>query len=254
MDKLQLKQKLAMGKCVYGPFIRMPDPAVIEILGYAGFDFAIVDMEHGPMGNYQAENLVRAGLLAGITPIIRVRENSETMIIRALDTGASGVQIPQINTKKNAITALHSAKFHPEGMRGVCAFTRNSEYSNIAIPNYFEKANRNTLTILQIEGSEGIENIDSILDVPNIDIIFIGPYDLSQALGVPGQVMSKTVLDSMETITKKAKAKGIIVGSFAANKKTIEIHKEMGIQYLSYHIDVEILLSGARKLVQELCD
>ena len=251
METSDLKQKLESGKCVYGPFVRIPDPAVMEILGYAGFDFAIIDLEHGPMGVHQAENLVRAGKLAGMAPVIRIRENAETMIVRALDTGASAVQIPQINTAAAAQKAARAARFYPRGMRGVCAFTRNAEYSNIPIPDYFAKANENTLTILQIEGCDGLNDLDAILEVQRIDVLFIGPYDLSQALGVPGEVMSRTVLKAMETITAKARAKGVFVGSFSAGKEALRLHRDMGVQYLSYHIDGEILLRGARMLLEE---
>lgn len=241
MDKKNLKERLKAGDILFGPFIRMSEPSVTEIIGYAGYDFAIIDLEHGPMSVRDAENLVRAANQAGISPIIRVRESAETMILRALDTGAAGVQIPQINSVEAARASVSSSKFYPEGHRGVCKYTRNAEYSNIKTPKYFEKANEDTLTILQIEGKEGIEKIDEILDVPGIDVLFLGPYDLSQALGITGQVDDPKVIDVIEKITKKCIEKGIAVGCFAINTEAAKKFIQMGIQYMAYSIDTGML-------------
>ena len=251
MDRFNLKQRLAAGECLLGPFVRIPDPAVTEILGYAGFDFVILDMEHGPMGVHQAENLVRAAVLSGMSPIIRVRENAESMIVRALDTGAAGVQIPQVNSAAAARAAIASAKFYPQGCRGVCRFTRNAEYSHIPTPGYFPQSNENELVVIMIEGAGGIREIDAILDVPGIDVVFLGPYDLSQALGVTGQVTHPKVLATIEEITKKARDKGIAVGSFADTPANIRRQRDMGIQYLSYCIDTGLIYEAAKAAVDD---
>jgi 4-hydroxy-2-oxoheptanedioate aldolase len=252
MDTAQLKLRLKKGECLYGPFVRTADPVVTEIMGYAGFDFVIIDTEHGPMNVHQAENLVRAAKLSGAAPIIRIRENSDTMITQALDTGASGVQIPQINTAESAKYAVTSSMFFPKGNRGVCRFTRNAEYSNIPGEDYFQKSNDCTLVVIQVEGTEGVQNIDRILEVPGIDVLFLGPYDLSQSLGLIGQVTHPKVLSAIEEITKKAKDKNIAVGSFADKKETVLLHKKMGIQYLSYQIDTGLIYEAAKNEVAAL--
>jgi 4-hydroxy-2-oxoheptanedioate aldolase len=217
MDKVQIKTRASKGDCIFGAFVRIPEPTITEILGYSGLDFVVIDMEHGPMSNYHAESIVRAAQGTNIASFIRVRENSETMILRALDTGASGIQIPQINTVSSAQNAVRASHFYPKGFRGVCRFTRNAEYSKIPVGDYFNKSNDNTLVILQIEGTGGVDNIDKILEVPGIDVIFLGPYDLSQAIGLTGQVGHPEVLKIIEKITKKARDKKIAVASFADN-------------------------------------
>ncbi len=252
MDIYNIKKKLKQGEYVAGPFVRMAEQAIIEMIGYAGFDFIIIDLEHGPLEVYQAENLVRTARMVGISPIIRVRENSETMILRALDTGAAGVQIPQINSEEMAAGSVKASYFHPKGNRGVCRFTHNAEYSNIPRDQYFKMANENTLVVLQVEGKGGVENIDAILDTPDIDVLFLGPYDLSQALNLTGQVSHPEVLKTIETITKKARNKGIAVGSFADTPENIKRQKDMGIQYLSTYIDTGIFYESSRKLVEEI--
>lgn len=247
MDASKIKQRLSNGEYLFGPFIRTTDPAITEIIGYAGFDYVILDTEHGPMNIHQAENLVRSAKLSGAAPMIRVRENSETMITRALDTGAAGVQVPQINTVQSAKEAIKASKFYPEGYRGVCRFTRNAEYSNIPREEYFTNSNNNTLVILQIEGMGGVKNIDQIIEEQGIDVLFIGPYDMSQSLGLTGQVTHPKVLSVIEEITKKARDKGIAVGCFADKKETILLHKSLGIQYLCSFIDTGLFYEAAKK-------
>jgi 4-hydroxy-2-oxoheptanedioate aldolase len=204
------------------------------------------------MSVFQAEELVRASLVSGMAPFIRVRENAETMITRALDTGASGVQIPQINSGEDAKRAVEASKFYPLGCRGVCRFTRNAQYSHIPSSEYFDMANKNTLVILQIEGQGGVENIDAILDTKGYDVLFIGPYDLSQSLGLTGQVNHPKVLEQIEKITKKARDKGIVVCSFSDNPQSLKRQRDMGIQYLSYRIDTGIIYEAAKFFFEEI--
>lgn len=251
-DNQSIKKLLKRGESVVGPFARIQDSAAIEILGFGGFDFGIIDLEHGPASIHQVENLVRASRLVGLSPIVRIRENSQTMIQRALDAGALGVQVPQINNAEMAREAVRSAKFHPMGERGVCRFTRSAQYSHIPKEEYFEKANDESLVILQVEGLEGVRNIDQILEVDGFDVLFIGPYDLSQALGIPGQVEAPKVIETMEDITKKARGRGIAVGAFADNFNSVKRFIDMDLQYLSFGIDTGIFYEATKKVVGDL--
>ncbi len=247
-----LKKKLDQNKIVLGPFVRINSSTTVEIIGYAGFDFCILDMEHGPLDFENVENLIRTATLSGCTPVVRVSENSESLILRALDAGAQGVQIPQITNKESAVKAVNSCYFYPRGNRGVCRFTRSAQYSHIPRNLYFSNANNEVLVILMIEGKEGIEKLEEILEVEGIDVIFIGPYDLSQSLGVPGQVESKIVKDAMRKAIEIAARKNVVVGTFA---DTLELAKEwmkLGVQYISYSIDTGIFYEYSKKLVEEL--
>ncbi|MCK4343939.1 MAG: aldolase, partial [Bacteroidales bacterium] len=184
---MKLINNLEKKKFSIGPFSKSSDPSIIECIGLAGFDFLIIDLEHGPNTIDGAQNLIRAALLHEMTPVVRVSENNESLISRALDIGAQGVQVPQINNKQDAIKVVKAAKFSPLGNRGVCRYVRAAGFSSKDRNVFFEESNQNTLVILQIEGKEGIENLEYIFDVNGVDIIFLGPYDLSQSLGVPGQ-------------------------------------------------------------------
>ncbi len=234
---------------VIGPFMKTGDPAFVEVAGYAGFDFAILDTEHGPVSIESMQNNVRAALVAGIVPIIRVEDHQEVNIGKALDIGALGVQVPQITNAKEAEDVVRAARFYPNGNRGVCRFVRAAKYSAMDRYEYFRSADDN-LIILQLEGQEALRNIDEILDVSGVDVIFIGPYDLSQSLGVPGEVNNPKVIGQMEYIVNKAREKNKVIGTFIDRLEDIGRWKKAGVRYLSYSVDVGIFLDGCRAIVE----
>lgn len=145
---------------VLGPFCKLTEPAVYELAGLAGFDFAIIDLEHGPISYETAQKLVRTCELTGISPIIRVPKNEEHYISKALDIGAHGVEVPEINNREQAEKLATAARYYPEGMRGQCRFVRAAEYSRMAKKDYYQFANKNTVVIAHLEGMEGINNLD----------------------------------------------------------------------------------------------
>lgn len=249
---MRLLENIRNKKLSIGPFSKSCDSAIIECIGLAGFDFVIIDLEHGPNSMETAQNLVRAATLYQVTPIIRVNENNESMISKALDIGAQGVQVPQINNEQSARNVINAARFSPSGNRGVCRYVRAAEYSKKNKNDYFEDSNKNTLIIIQIEGKKGLENIDSILQVEGIDIVFIGPYDLSQSMGVPGQTNHPKVLEAMKMITEKANHYNKIVGTFIETPSDLKIWKDLGLLYLSYKVDVGIFYDACYNIYNEL--
>lgn len=244
----RFRQKLD-GGYVIGPFMKTSDPAFVEVAGYAGFDFVVLDTEHGPVGIETMQNHIRAAVVSGVVPIIRVQDHDEVSIAKALDIGALGVQVPQITNAEEAENVVRAAKFYPDGKRGVCRFVRAAHYSAMNRYEYFRFANEN-LIILQLEGQEALRNIDEILNVEGVDILFIGPYDLSQSLGVPGDVKNPKVIEQVEFIVGRAKEKNKIIGMFIDSPEDIGRWKKAGVQYLSYSVDVGIFLDGCRAIVE----
>jgi len=151
----RFKNKLKEGRSVIGPFMKSTDPAFIEVAGYSGFDFVILDMEHGPAGFKELENLIRAATIANVLPIVRTSDSSEVSIAKPLDLGALGVQIPQVTSANMAKDCVNAARFFPQGERGVCRFVRAAKYSSMPREEYFLKANE-ILVIIQLEGKEAI--------------------------------------------------------------------------------------------------
>ena len=251
MKKNNLKKALHDNKIVFGPFLKITDPAVVEIMGFAGFDFAIIDEEHGPISMESAQNMIRAAESVNITPIIRVGDNNEALILRALDIGAQGIEIPQVNSRSDAVRAVKSVKYSPQGERGVCRYVRAANYSSMDKFKYFKSANDETMIIAHIEGVKGINNLDEILLVSGIDVIFIGPYDLSQSLGIPGEVNHPLVVEKMKEVILKCKENKVAVGTFADDVKTAKSWISLGIQYMSFSVDVGILYEASKNIINK---
>jgi 4-hydroxy-2-oxoheptanedioate aldolase len=241
-----LKKKLSKKKCL-GVFSKTLDSAFIEATGYSGMDFVIIDNEHGAASSETIHNHVRAAKVANISSIIRTKDYSTHSIGAALDSGADGIQIPNIISASQALLSVANARFYPKGERGVCRFVKAANYGTTDKKEYFSKAN-DKLLILQVEGVEGINNLDDILKVKGIDVLFIGPYDLSQSLGVPGDITSNLVKDRIVEITKKAKAQGIFVGCFSDSIENMNWLKSLGVDYIAYSVDVNIYIEACKDI------
>lgn len=252
MRENMLKRKLERGEMVIGPFMNCSYPAFMEIVGLAGFDFAIIDMEHGPLSVETAEDLCRAGQSAGLDPIVRVRKNDAPQIQRALDIGSGGVQVPQIETKEQAEAVVRAAKYVPLGMRGISLFTRAADFTVHGLSGITDRLNEEQIVIVHVEGIRGLENLDGIVSVPHIDVIFLGPYDLSQSYGIPGQVNDPRVVKGMEAAVAKIRAAGKAVGTFAGDVETARRWARVGVQYMSFNVDVGIFARACRDIVQQL--
>jgi 4-hydroxy-2-oxoheptanedioate aldolase len=252
MSNKCLRSRIKSGDTVFGTFMKLPSPQIVEILGLAGLDFAIFDTEHGPLTFESIEMLIQAAEVSGISPIVRVYENDSSLIARALDLGAKGVLVPHISTAGDAKQLVEASRFHPEGNRGICRYVRAAGFSSIERHEYFKMANEETLTAAIIEGVEGVTNLASILEVPGIDLVFVGPYDLSQALGVPGEVDSAIVTKAMNDIAQRTQSKKIALGTFADDPKTALRWAQAGVQFNAISTDVGMIYKVAEQLVKDL--
>lgn len=234
----KFKERLKNGEKLFGPFINMNYPAVVEVAGMAGFDFCIIDNEHGEIPVEGTLDMIRACKLAGIPSIVRVYEGNPELIDKALDLGADGVQIPNIGSKEAAEIAVSAAKFAPEGSRGCNRYVRAGKYGSIDKADFFGKANDETAVILQVEGQDGVQALPDILKVKGFDVLFVGPYDLSASLRIPGQVNHPKVIAQMEEIMRQAKEVGVAVGFFCDDVATAVEWKNRGVQYVSFSSDI----------------
>ena len=243
----KFREKIANGENVFGPFMKTSDPMFVEAAGLSGFDFVILDMEHGPVEIESQQNNIRAAEARNTVPIIRLKDKAENTIGKALDIGAYGIQVPQINSADEAREVVKYAKFYPYGMRGVCRFVRAADYSAVDRYEFFESS-KDVLVILQLEGIGAIKNLDEILEVEGVDILFIGPYDLSQSLGLPGQVNNPVVVDEMKKIVEKAKKKNKVIGTFIDTPEDLKMWKDIGLQYLCYSVDIGIFMDACKEI------
>ena len=244
------KQKLK-DDFVTGIFSKTSDPAFIEIMGHGGFDFVIIDLEHGPNSVQTVQNLLRAAEVSGILSVVRVKEGNPSVIGEVLDIGACGIQVPHVNNPDAVEEVIKLARFAPQGMRGVCRFVRAAGYSSMDRFRYFSESNE-AVIVLQIEGQEGIDNIDTVLEAGGADIIFIGPYDLSQSLGVPGKVDHPSVEKKMKEIIEKSTKKGVAVGTFVDTFENADKWRGLGIKYIAYSVDVGIFYDKCAEVVKRI--
>ncbi|MGD9567956.1 MAG: HpcH/HpaI aldolase/citrate lyase family protein [Sedimentibacter sp.] len=250
-DRIKSFKEKLKNSYTFGPFSKTSDPTFIEILGHAQFDFVILDLEHGPNSVETLQNLIRAAQVSDILPIVRVKENNLSIIGEVLDIGAAGIQIPKVENADQARMLISQAKFAPSGNRGVCRFVRAAEYSAQDRFEYFRDAD-NIVVILQIEGQQAISQLDEILKVDGIDLIFIGPYDLSQSIGIPGQIDHPLVTEKMMEIIDLCNKHNIVVGTFVDNMENAARWKKAGIKYLAYSVDTGIFYEASRDLSDKL--
>lgn len=236
-----------------GPFVRIARPEIVEMLAMAGYDFGVLDMEHGGAVNMSdVYPLILAAENRGIKLIARIPGINEMYMKWLLDLGIGGLQIPHIKTKEDAQRAVEYAKFHPTGARGLCRFVRAAEFSNIPKEEYISKANSKSIIILQIEGVEGAKNVEEICSVDGVDVIFVGPYDLSQSMGLTGQIWHKDVTKEVTRIIEICKRKKIATGVFTDTPAGIKHWSSLGVNYLNYRIDTELFLDFAKKSKAEV--
>jgi 4-hydroxy-2-oxoheptanedioate aldolase len=247
-----IRADLKQGHVVIGSFFRLPSPDLVEIFGEAGFDFIIIDQEHGAVTIETTSNLVRACDLIGMAAIVRIPDNLPWLIQHALDVGASGVQVPQVGTVSDAERVVRASKFAPAGIRGVCRNVRAARYSARDRFAYMEESNRDTLVVVQAESKEGVENLGGILSIPGIDVVFLGPYDLSQSLGIPGQVDHPRVRSTMEQAVKACRLAGVAAGVYADSAEAVRHWVGMGVQYVAVGVDAALIYTLTRKFVSEL--
>lgn len=251
LPKNQVKAKLAAGEQVYGTFVVTTDPTISEILGYAGFDYTIIDTEHAPSDALTVQAHVRASEVAGVTPLVRV-PNDEKAILRVLDVGARGIIVPQVNTAAEAAAAVRAARYAPQGIRGMSGVVRSARYGFIPNKEYLHMTNTETLVITQVEHIDAVKNLDEILSVEGLDGIFIGPADLSQSMGITGQFQNPELRQTIEAVIKKGVAAGKIVSIFCLNAEDAKHWRHIGAHMLCIATDGMIFTAAAQEVIAKL--
>jgi 4-hydroxy-2-oxoheptanedioate aldolase len=245
----RVKEKLKNGKKVLGSFIGFYSPNLVEIMGYAGFDFIVIDDEHGAFSQTELENMIRTAESVDLVPIVRVSYDPSS-IQKALDRGAKGVQIPMINTKQDAITAVKRAKFPPVGTRGVAFSHRAAHYGHQGGESFLNQSDENILVIPHIETHQAVENIEDIMSVDGIDAIFIGTTDLSVDMGYKQQgAHHPNVQQTLQHLYQKALVKGMPIGTVAADSKGTQQAFEKGNTYVCV-VGNSVILNAFKGVVE----
>ena len=250
--KNKIKEKLINNELVIGTFVNIPSPMVAEVIGLSGFDFILIDFEHASFNYHIAENMIRGANNSSCSVIIRTADKNPNNISKALDIGAEAVQVPQVCSKEDAQKIVDAGKFYPLGNRGMSHYVRAASYSHIEKARYYNNENENNLIIIQIEGQNAILELDKILEINGIDVIFIGPFDLSQSLGVPGQVNHPLVEEKIFEITNKAKKADKWIGTYVEDLESFEKNVKQGVKLLTHIVDVKFLYDACVEDVNKL--
>lgn len=249
MRRNGMKEKMRAGQPALGVSVMIPSPQVVEMVGKLGFDWVLIDCEHGTISVESVELLVMAAEAAGITPVVRPERNEPEAILRVLERGAMGVQVPHVSTAAAARRVVEAVKYHPLGSRGLAAATRPANYGfGLSLDRYAEEANRESMVCIQLEDVEALDQIDEILCVDGVDVCFVGPSDLSQSMGLPGQAEAPQVQAAMAAAFATIVRAGRVAGS-AGGGPAVARYLQQGCLYVYTHLP-RLLAGGSAEFMR----
>jgi len=241
IKKNLLKEKLLAGEAVLGVWSIIPSPVVAEIFAFSGIDFAIFDMEHGIFDVGALDSCIRACESAGAVPLVRIPGANPWAAQWAMDLGAYGIVVPQISNHLEAKAVVSMAKYYPIGSRGYNPFTRAAKYANPPNNRSGKLSNDFSLTCVIVENQAGLDNLTKICGVPDLDVVYMGIYDLAVTMGCQGDTKNpkvvKVVNDSIAQILAAGKAAGMIV----RNQEDISEALALGANFLVYSVDTFVI-------------
>lgn len=239
------------GNCPIGTILQLPSEELVEILGYAGMDYIILDMEHCPSSHAKIVSLIRAAEAVGLVPLVRVPcAEDEDSIKKALDAGAAGLLVPNISTPEQAALAVRYSHFAPEGNRGACPYVRANWFGAEDKSSFYERSNARTFLALLVEGEEGVKNIDNIIRVPGIDAVSIGSVDLAVSLGIPGQVGHPKILETVKNVAAMAADNGVMMSHLCMTVEEAQmVMRWRGMGFLMSTIPEAVILEYYDKLI-----
>jgi len=245
-----LRPRLRSGEPCVGTFSLIPSPEVIEIIALAGFDFVIIDMEHGVYDLGGARAALTAAAAHGLRAIVRVPLLEPAVIGAALDIGADAVLVPHVSCGDDALRAVRAARFAPEGARGANPYVRGTGYGSVS--DWHAQANARIAVMVMIEGLEGIAAAPEILRTPGLDAVFLGPVDLSQAMGLPGQPGHPRVIAALESVAREAVAHGIATAVFAPDPDTARRWLKHDVRMVACGVDTNLIRSALTRTVTDI--
>jgi 4-hydroxy-2-oxoheptanedioate aldolase len=248
-----VRAKLKRGECVIGTWLTLASPMAAHLMARVGFDWLTVELEHSPTTFETAANCY--GLIAqhDCVPLTRVPINSVENIKRALDMGSWGIIVPMVNSKAEAEAVVQAARFSPIGNRSIGGQVHAAIFQTDTA-TYYKKANDEIIVVIMAEHVDAIEQAEEIMSVPGIDVVFIGPNDLTNSMGLPPVFESddKRFTEAVDRILKTAKKKGIAPGIHVQDWQAAERRREQGFQFIAVASETGMMLSKATETVRKL--
>ena len=243
-----VKQTLREGGTAYGCFVTMPSPEIVEICAAAGFSFVLLDAEHGRVSPEAAYPMILAAEASGIEAFARIGQNDRQVILKFLDQGIAGVLIPQTNTAEEATRAVEAMRYHPLGVRGL-AGGRGFGYGVAGdAKDLVPKINDRVLSMVQFEHIAALDHLDDLLAIPNLDLLFVGPNDLAQSMGFPGQPGHPEVQAVIDRVTSAARGGAVALGTVAPDAASTRKAQERGFRLIVSNVP-SLLTAAGRDLL-----
>lgn len=246
-----IKKRLRQGETVIGCWLSLGSSITAEIVGMAGFDWVLIDLEHGAGGEKDVLHQLQALEHTPAAAVVRVESGQRQRIHRILDMGAEGIMIPRISDATEAAAVASGLHYPPEGTRGIAKMVRASGYGQ-SFPDYYKNTKEDILGIVQIETTEALHHLDAVAALDGIDVLFIGPSDLSMALGIFGQLDHPLFREALKATVSAAQKAGKAVGILLQNPNDLQLYQEMGIRMIACGSDGGFVSRGARDMADKL--
>ena len=230
------------------------DPSLIELAGLIGFDCLWICNEHIGLDPSQMENIIRACRISGIDAMIRTKPGTYRDLLHPLEMGASGIMLPRVKNAQEVRQVVKDMKFAPLGRRGADGVNIDADFGLMNFKDYLKKANDNNFLVVQIEDPETLEHIEEISEVEGVDVIFIGPGDLSIGLGVPGEIEHQQVQKAAQRVAAACRKNGKVAGIACGSLEMVQKYRDQGFLFLTGGSDYKIIKNGLLELREQVLD
>lgn len=247
-----LKARMDEGEILFGTFYKFNNPQMTEMLGFAGFDFLLLDGEHSTYSYSEMQDTVRTANGVGMQAVVRVPSGLPEHVLHACDLGAQGVQVPGLHSPEEAAAVTDEMRFYPVGHRGFGLTTRAARYGFCDGGEFMQWSNNELLCVVMVETLDMVHKLDELCKNPEIDVLFVGPGDLSQEIGKPGQTRCPEVLELAKKINDAALAAGKKSGMFCGSLEDVERAIGWGMQYIAYSSDLSMLCTAFKDTISSL--
>ena len=248
---LSVLNKMKNGESVFGTWCMLPSSSVVDVIARTGVDFVVLDLEHGALSWETTEDMVRSAQLHQCQAIIRVGDDHENTILHALETGCEAIMVPHVSSVAAAERIVEAARYSPKGKRGLSPYTRCHGYTHHNLGNSMEYHANETMVGVLVEGKEGIENLSEISAVEGIDLIYLGMYDISQSVGLAGQLEHPEVQKQLDICLNRILKQNKFAGTFSRDIQSSIEFKKKGFQFVAYIADSYALSSYYTDAVAE---
>jgi 2-dehydro-3-deoxyglucarate aldolase/4-hydroxy-2-oxoheptanedioate aldolase len=245
-----LRDRLRAGEATVGTFLNLGSPLAAEACALAGFDWLLVDLEHGAGGEDALVGQLLAAAAHDVSVIVRVETAERIRAGRVLDAGAAGVMFPRLDTQEEVVDALAHLRYPPEGDRGVATYNRACGFG--LRTGVLDTANDEVIAVVQIESVAALDNVEAIAQAPGVDVLFVGPRDLTHALGVPGQIDAREYRAALDRVVAAARSAGVTAGVLASDRQAAEGYLDAGFGFVAVGSDSSFIATAASAAVRPL--